>query len=87
MISLAILPYKDVDIENLNTGGMMLHEDLDILNHSKIDCLFNIWLKLSTMETSKLRITVPLWLETTIHQWIPFTVPVMLKATWTGVIL
>ena len=87
MISLAILPYKDVDIENLNTSGMMSHEGLGILNRSKIDCLFNIWLKLSTMETSKLRITFFLWLETTIYQWIPFTVPVMLKATWTGVIL
>ena len=64
----------------LNTLGlaqkaiiMTSHKYNDCSNNRQRDCLFNILLMLTSMETSKLRIVVPLWEESTGDRWFPLT--------------
>ena len=48
---------------------MMLNERLNISGYLSMNCLFNSLFRLTPQETSKLRITGPLWGESTKGQW------------------
>ena len=52
---------------------LFLHEHHNISNHQQLNSLFSRLFNLATMETSKLRITGPLWGESTDDWWIPLT--------------
>ena len=47
------------------------HGSVDVLNNRLLDCLFNILFSLTSKKISMLRITGPLWGESSDHRWIP----------------
>ena len=87
-----IRPYHRLDIEStprrleLSAHVPQLHsitvtsgERNGDSNHLHIDCLFNWFFTLTTKKTSNLRLTGPLWWESTDYRWI-----LLKKGQWYG---
>ena len=56
---------------NINTVTSRKHHDVS--NHRQLDFLFNTLMLITTKKTPQLRITGPLWRESTGYRWIPLT--------------
>ena len=64
------IPLKPYIIHLIKVASYKRHS---LWNHTQIDCLFNIFLILTSKLTLKLPITCLLWGKSTCHRWIPLT--------------